>query len=126
MTELLRSSIRGRRLEPLTENESISSFNSWKQNIEFQLTSCADFVPFLTITWSSKASKVPNRGLQDDGDAIPVANRKLAAQKHGMLDHMIRLISSFSPEHIQSEIERKCTSLDWIWKRIRRHYGFSQ
>ena len=39
---------------------------------------------------------------------------------------MIRLISSYCPEHIQSEIERKCTSLDWIWQRIRRHYGFAQ
>ena len=125
-TELLRSSIRSCRLERLTETETISSFNSWKQNMEFQLTTCAEFAPFLArnVTW--RPSKVPYRGLEDDGDDVTEANRKPAVQKHGVLDHMIRLISSYCPEHIQSEIERKCTSLDWIWKRIRRHYGFSK
>ena len=118
--------IRSRRLERLTEKETISSFSSWKQNLEFQLTTCKEFAPFLAVgvTWSS--SKVNYRGLTDDGEDVAAASRKLAVQKHGALDHMIRLISSYCPEHIQSEIERKCTSLEWIWKRIRRHYGFNQ
>ena len=122
----LRSSIRGRRLERLTENETISSFSSWKQNVEFQLTNCVDFAPYLVRNFSWRPSRVQYRGLSDDGDDVPAANRKLAMQKHAVLDHLIRLICSYCPEHIQSEIERKCTSLDWIWQRIRRHYGFSQ
>ena len=126
MTELLRSAIKGRRLERLTENETISSFTSWKQNLEFQLMTSSDFAPFMArnVTW--RPSKVEYRGLADDGDEVPVANRKTAIHKHALLDHMIRLISSYCPEHIQSEIERKCTSMEWIWQRIRRHYGFSQ
>ena len=124
--ELLRSSIKGRRLERLTEKETISSFNSWKQNLEFQLMTCADFVPFLVKNFKWKPQKVNYRGLTDDDESVPVATRKLAIAKHAYLDHMIRFISSYCPEHIQSEIERKCTSLDWIWQRIRRHYGFSQ
>ncbi|MCP4493507.1 MAG: hypothetical protein GY820_40310 [Gammaproteobacteria bacterium] len=47
MAETLKAAIKGRRLERLTEKETISSFNSWKQNLEFQLTTCADFAPFL-------------------------------------------------------------------------------
>ena len=122
----LRSAIRGRRIECLTEKQTISSFNSWKQNLEFQLTACADFVPFLGRGFTWRPQRVLHRGLTDDGEDIPAAQRKLALQKHAVLDHMIRLISSYCPVHIQSEIERKCTSLDWIWQRIRRHYGFAQ
>ena len=121
-----RSAIKGRRLERLTENETISSFNSWKQNIEFQLMTCADFVPFLVKNFKWSPKKVEFRGLTDDAESVPVATRKVAITKHAYLDHMIRFISSYCPQHIQSEIERKCTSLDWIWQRIRRHYGFSQ
>lgn len=124
MVEPLKSAIRGRRLERLTEKETISSFTSWKQNLEFQLTTSSDFIPFLVKGAKWSVSKVKYRGLTDDAEGS--ANRKLALQKHAVLDHMIRLISSYCPEHIQSEIERKCTSLDWIWERIRRHYGFSQ
>ena len=126
MNHSLRSSIKGRRLERLTEKETISSFTSWKQNLTFQLTTCVDFVPFLAPNFKWSPSKVANRGLTDDGDDVDAANRKLAVQKAAVLDHLIRFIGSYSPEHIQSEIERKCTSLDWIWQRIRRHYGFSQ
>ena len=85
-----------------------------------------DFAPFLVRNFQWSPSRVQYRGLTDDGEDVAVANRKLAIQKHAVLDHMIRLISSYCPEHIQSEIERKCTSLDWIWQRIRRHNGFCQ
>ena len=122
----VRSSIRSRRLECLTENETISSFNSWKQNLTFQLTTAAEFVPFLARGFTWRPSKVQDRGLTDDGEDVPIARRKLALQKAALLDQMIRFISSYCPVHIQSEIERKCTSLDWIWQRIRRHYCFAQ
>ena len=39
---------------------------------------------------------------------------------------MIGLIVSYCPETIRFEIERKATSLKWIWQRVRRHYGFSK
>ena len=124
--EHFRSAIKGRRLERLTENETISSFTSWKQNLEFQLMSCADFAPFLAKNFKWATKKTDHRGLTDDGVDVPEQNRKLGIQKGAVLDQMIRLIASYCPEHIQAEIERKCTSLDWIWQRIRRHYGFSQ
>ena len=124
--EHFRSAIKGRRLERLTENETISSFTSWKQNLEFQLMSCADFAPFLAKNFKWATKKTDHRGLTDDGVDVPEQSRKLGIQKGAVLDQMIRLITSYCPEHIQAEIERKCTSLDWIWQRIRRHYGFSQ
>ena len=124
MNTSFQSTIRGRRLERLTENETISSFNSWKQNLEYQLMSCADFVPFLRKGCEWCSSKTEYRGLTDDGDDVAETRRKLDMQKHAILDQLIRLIASYCPEHIQSDIERKCTSIEWIWQRVRRHYGF--
>ena len=38
---------KARKLEALTENETIASVNSWQQNLEFQLAACNEFSPFL-------------------------------------------------------------------------------
>ena len=114
-TDLMRCSIKGRRLKRLTENETISSFASWKQNLEFQLLTSADFAPFLANNFKWSPKRVKYRGLSDDGDDVTAADRNLAIQKHAILGHVIRLISSYCPEHIQAEIENKCTSMDWIW-----------
>ena len=113
-----------RKLEALTENETISSFASWKQNLEFQLASCDNFAPLIAPDFNWKLASVTNRGLEDD--QAGANNFKTAVQKKIMLDKMIGLIVGFCPEIIRLEIERKCTSLKWIWNRIRRHYGFSK
>ena len=105
MAQPFRSDIRTRRLERLTENETISSYTSWKQNLEFQLMRSVDFAPFLVRNFQWRPSRVPYRGLTDDGEEVVAANRKLAMQKHAVLDHMIRLISSYCPAHIQSRVQ---------------------
>ena len=113
---------KARKLEVLTEKETISSFTGWKQNIEFHLASVNDFAPFLVTDFEWKIPSVNNRGLTD-GTSI---NAKTAVQKLYILEHMIGLIVSYCPETIRLEIQRKCTSLKWIWNRVRRHYGFNK
>ena len=116
------TSFKSRKLVELTENESISSFASWKQNLMFHLASCNQFAPFMAIDSTWRTASVPNRGLTDDTGA----SGKTAEQKVIILDHMLGLIVSYCPEVIRLEIQRKCTSLAWIWKRVRRHYGFNK
>ena len=113
---------KARKPEVLTERETITSFSSWKQNLEFHLASCDMFAPFIAADASWEIKSVTNRGLQDD----TTAGGKTAAQKLYVLNHMIGLIVSYCPENIRSEIDRKCTSLGWIWSRVRRHYGFNK
>ena len=113
-------SFKPRKLTALSENESVTSFMSWKQTMEFQLASCNAFGPFLDAEWSTKA--IPNRGLQNDTGS----GGKTAAQKFIILNHMIGLVVGFCPENIRLEIDRKCTSLKWIWSRVCRHYGFTK
>ena len=113
---------KARKLEPLTESETISSFSSWKQNLEFHLASCNDFSEYITPNAEWSPASVINRGLTD-GTGV---DSKTAVQKAFILEHMIGLIVSYCPETIRIEIQRKCTSLKWIWNRVRRHYGFNK
>ena len=39
---------------------------------------------------------------------------------------MLGLISQFAPSLLRSDINKRSTSLPWIWKRIRKHYSFCQ
>ena len=113
---------KARKLEALTESETISSFSSWKQNLVFHLASVNDFAEFIAPNATWQPGSVTNRGLVDGiGE-----NAKTAVQKAFILDHMIGLIVSYCPENIRMEIQRKCTSLKWIWNRVRRHFGFNK
>ena len=110
------------KLEELTENETISSFTSWKENVEFHLAGCDSFARFLDPKFEWSPASVTNRGLTDDAQG---ADAKTAAQKSFLLTRMIGLIAGCCPETIRLEIRKKCTSLKWIFNRVRRHYGFN-
>ena len=55
---------------PLTKNESITTFENWRQNITYILSLDENFAPFLQddCTWQKKAAANPNRGFADDGE----------------------------------------------------------
>ena len=110
-----------RKLEVLTETETVAAVNSWQQNLEFHIASCDEFAPFIDSVWEIKS--VPHRGLTDDTEGT---TRKTSAQKCYILNHLLGLIVSYCPENIRLEIDRKATSLKWIWNRVRRHYGFTK
>ena len=110
----------------LTDKETITSFASWQSNILYHLSLNNEFAIFLDegFTWQKKSTT--NRGLVADGDAVAANDRKTAAQKNIHLERMLGLIAQFAPSLLRNDIIRKSTSLDWIWKRIRKHYSFQQ
>ena len=78
-----------------------------------------EFSPFIADTFQWQRSTIANRGLADDaGDA---ADRKTAAQKNIQLERMLGIIAL-----LRNDIIKKSLSLKWIWKRLRKHYSFSQ
>ena len=105
-------------------NETITTFASWKSNILYHLSLNNEFASFLESEWGK--SSVANRGLVADGDDIAQNERKTAAQKKIHLERMLGLIAQFSPSLLRNDIIDKSTSLSWIWKRIRKHYSFQQ
>ena len=87
-----------------------------------------EFAEFIDpeFTWSKQSTT--NRGLQVDGaDSGIAANaRKTAVQKNIQLERMLGLIAQFAPSLLHNEIVKKSTGLNWVWQRIRQHYGFRQ
>ena len=109
----------------LGENETITSFASWQSNMLYHLSLNNDFARFLQTEWQKLS--VANHGFVADADEIAdVRARKTALQKSILLDHMLGIIAQFAPSLLRNDIIRNSTSLDWIWKRIRKYFSFSQ
>ena len=112
----------------LTTDETLNSFENWRQNLLYILSLDHSFAIFLAVdfTWLKKSATNPNRGLQDDTDPIREANRKSAAQKNAQLDLMLGQIASWCPIISRNSIIKNSTSLNDIWQTIRQHYGFQK
>ena len=110
----------------LTKSETITSFESWRQNLMYCLSLDNSFNMFLAegATWLKKNSTNPLRGLHDDGEDIARANRKTAIQKNTILDLLLGQIANYCPVIARNTIVKGSTSLNDIWQKIRQHYGF--
>ena len=80
-----------------TKQESITSFEAWRQNLQYTLSLDQYFAPFLVdgFTWQKKSAADPLRGLTDDVDPIPEVQRRTAAQKVTQLELMLGQIANF-------------------------------
>ena len=109
----------------LTKNETITSFEAWRQNLQYTLSLDVNFASFLgdTVTWLKK-SQGPLRGFTDDGEAIPTARRRTAQQKCTHLELMLGQIANYCPVISRNSIVKNSTSINAIWQMIRMHYGF--
>ena len=108
----------------LTKIETITSYESWRQNLIYILSLDKNFVPFLDATWQKQTAANPRRGLTNDGTAVPEAQRLTAVQKNAHLDLLLGQIANFCPVISRNSIVKHSTSLNDIWQKIRQHYGF--
>ena len=81
----------------LTKNETITTFEAWRKNLQYSLSLDVNFAPFLAenFTWLKKSSTAPNRGLEPDGDDVPTTRRRTAFQKNLHLELMLGQIANF-------------------------------
>ena len=114
------------RCTELGEHITISDYAKWKSCLHFNLCQYNAYAPFLEtgVTWS-KAS-VPNLGLIDDNGTVAAEDRKTAVQKNAVLEQMLGLIAQYAPPFLRNDIVKKSTSMNGIWNRVRKHYGFQQ
>ena len=110
----------------LTKNETVNSFENWKQNIIYTLSLDSNFAPFLIdgVTWGKKSKKSPLRGFTDDGEAIAADKRRTAQQKVNILELMLGQIANFCPIISRNTIVKNSTSVESIWQAIRLHFGY--
>ena len=93
------SSSRAPKQWQLTKNETINSFENWKQNLMYILSLDQNFSSFIVhgFKWTKKTVANPNRGLANDGGDVPEAQRKTATQKCIQLELMLGQIAKFCP-----------------------------
>ena len=108
----------------LGENETISTYASWKSNIEYHLSLNNEFSSFLdsSFTWSKQSVK--NRGLTDI--LVKEVVTTTAVQRNIQLERMLGIIAQFSPPLLRNDIIKRSLSLNWIWARLRKYYQFEQ
>ena len=110
----------------LTKQETITSFEAWRQNLQYTLSLDQNFAGFLVddVTWLKKTNAQPLRGFQNDGEDVAEANRRTAAQKCTHLELMLSQIANYCPVISRNTIVKNSTSIKSIWQSIRSHYGF--
>ena len=94
----------------LTRHETITSFEAWRQNLQYIL--------------SRNFPGSPRRGLQDNPASVPQASRRTAQPKYTHLELMLGQIANYCPLISRNTIVKNSTSTSFIWKVIRLHFGF--
>ena len=99
----------------LTEEETITSFESWKSNLLYILGLEEKFQPLLeqNLTWKKASKGCRNRGFTGKGAATKAANLEL----------MLGQIANFAPVISRKTIVKHSTSLKSVWEAIRVYYG---
>ena len=110
----------------LTENETVTKYADWQSNLQYHLSQVNEFSSFIEPDFEWQKSSVTNRGLTNDPTTVDANIRKTAAQKNIILERMLGLIAQFAPSLLRNDIIKKSTSLDWIYRRIRKHYSFTR
>ena len=94
--------------------------------MKYVLSLDANFAAFLVegVEWEKKTRAAPQRGLANDGDDVPVAQRRTADQKLIHLELMLGQIANYCPVISRNTIVKNSTSLENVWQAIRAHFGF--
>ena len=110
----------------LSKIETITSFESWRQNLAYTLSLDCNFAPFLAegATWGKKTRAQPLRGFTDDGEDVPQVSRQTAQQKVNFLELMLGQIANYCPIITRNTLVKNSTSIQFIWNVIQEDFGF--
>ncbi len=111
----------------LQKDESLNSYNNWKENLIYTLSLDKNFAPFIKAgaTWGRITATDSTRGIVDDGDEVVAVNARLTRdQKLAQLNLMLGQIANFATVISRNQITQNSISLENIWSKIREHYGF--
>ena len=97
----------------LCEEETLTSFEDWKNNLIFYLNQEKSFAPFLKpdAIWKKASDSDPNRGVATD--VLP------------SLNNFLGVIAGLAPPLLHGDIIDDSTRLDDIFNLIRAYYQFA-
>ena len=106
----------------LSTNETQTSFDNWKESVEFHISLDSKSARFLTdlTTWNSSET----RGFVNDTGDVAEDSRMTAIAKKKLLNIILGSVASNAPVISARYIKNVATSLEDIWTRLRQFYGF--
>ena len=106
--------VKAHRPSRLTEDETLTSFEDWKNNSIFYLSQEASFKPFLKsdAAWKKTSEAVDHRGLAD-------------ATQLQSLNNFLGVIASLAPPLLHGDIIDDTTNLSDVFILIRNYYQFA-
>ena len=108
------SAVKAVRPNRLTENETLTSFEDWRNQLEFFLGQDSSFKPFLKPSqkWKKVSAAATNRGLTSSDNLRS-------------LQHFLGVIASLSPPLLHGDILNDTESLAETYQLIRSYYHFA-
>lgn len=93
------TTVRAPKQWPLGKDETINTFQNWKQNILYTLSLDPNFAPFLVgnFQWQKKSKNAPYRGFTDDGEDVAERKRKNKRTKSNFVRTNVRADSELLP-----------------------------
>ena len=80
----------------LTKVETVNSFENWRQNLQYTLSTDVKFAQFMNgASWEKKTRASPLHGLQNDGEDVLEARRQTAEQKNTLLELMLGQVAIY-------------------------------
>ena len=108
----------------LTDTETQTSFESWREAMIFHISLDSKSARFLSSgnlkTWTA----AEDRGFEDDPQAYNADSKMSAVAKASLLNIVLGSIATWAPVISPRFIKQQSTSLDSIWERLRSYYGF--
>ena len=98
----------------LAENETLTSFEDWRNQLEFFLQQDKDFDVLLKpeTSWNKTSDGVEHRGRSSEAEARSV-------------NQFLGVIASLAPPLLHGDIINDCTKLSDIYKLLRSYYQFA-
>lgn len=112
------------KIRVLTQNETQSSFDSWRDGIVWQISLDKMSARFLDANDLGSWDNSVNRGFKNDTAAIAEDIRMTAPAKEILLKNVLGCVCANAPIISSNFIKNVATSLDAIWDRLRSYYGF--
>ena len=125
----------GPKVSILSDSETISSIEAWRQNVLYQLRLNEDFRPYLKdgVLFGKKSKTQPSRQCTDDtrtetndaGEEVVTVVRS-KEDKCLIVDLMLDQIANFAPNIPRNDITRDSASLKQVWEKIRLYHNLEK
>ena len=124
----------GPKVRCLTQNETLATLESWKNNVLYGLRLNPDFKPYLheTCIFGRKTRNKPNRDLADDikveviNDQDVTTVLKAKEDKSVEVDWLLDQVANYAPNIPRNDITKDSKSLNEVWQKIRQYYNKQQ